>query len=141
MLNQHRSITLELEGKQKQLNFKPAKVSYLSEVCSKVEFPTLFPGINQDTKLVRMPSRKYSKDERNFKEKEIGRLLEDDIIEESISPRRSQCVVVKQKENKRRLCIDYSQTVNRHTELDAFPVPRTEDLANDLSKYRYFIQV
>ena len=99
VLNQHRSITLELEGKQKPLNFKPAKASHLSVVCSKVEFPTLFPGINQDTKPVRMPSRKYSKDERNFIEKEVGRLLEDDIIEESISPCRSQCVVVKQKEN------------------------------------------
>ena len=84
-----------------------------------------------------MPSRKYSKDERNFKEKEIKRLLQDDVIEESISPWRSQVVVVKQKE-KWRLCIDYSQTVNKHTELDAFPVPRIEDLVNELSKNRYF---
>ena len=65
-------------------------------------------------------------------------MLQDDIIEESISPWRSQIVVVKQKENKWRLCIDYSQTVNKHTELDAFPVPRIEDLVNDLSKHRYF---
>ena len=36
VLNQHRSITLELEGKQKPLNFKPAKASHLSVVCSKV---------------------------------------------------------------------------------------------------------
>ena len=47
-------------------------------------------------------------------------------------------VVVKQKENKWRLCIDYSQTVNKHTELDAFSVPRIEDLVNELSKNRYF---
>ena len=92
VLNQHRSVTQELEGKQKPLKIKPAKASHLSVVCSKVEFPTLFPGINQDTKPVRMPSRKYSKDERNFIEKEVGRLLEDDIIEESISSWRSQIV-------------------------------------------------
>ena len=36
-LNQPRSITLELEGKQKPLNFKPAKASHLSVMCSKVE--------------------------------------------------------------------------------------------------------
>ena len=131
VLKKHRAITLKLDGREKPLNFKPAKASHLSVVCSKVEFPTLFPGINQDTKPVRMPSRKYSKDERNIIEKEVGRLLEDDIIEESISTWRSQCVVVKQKENKWRLCIDYSQTVNRHTELDAFPVPRIEDSVND----------
>ena len=138
VLKQHREITLKLDGKEKPLNFKPAKASHLSVMCSKVEFPTLFPGINQNTNPVRMPSRKYSKDERNFIEKEIKRLLQDDIIEESISPWRSQIVVVKQKENKWRLCIDYSQTVNKHTELDAFPVPRIEDLVNELSKNRYF---
>ena len=120
VLKKHRAITLKLDGKEKPLKFKPAKASHLSVVCSKVEFPTLFPGINQDTKPVRMPSRKYSKDERNFIEKEIKRLLQDDIIEESISPWRSQIVVVKPKENKWRLCIDYSQTVNKHTELDRF---------------------
>ena len=134
VLKKHRAITLKLDGKEKPLNFKPAKASHLSVMCSKIEFPTLFPGVNQNTNPVRMPSRKYSKDERNFIEKEIKRLLQDDIIEESISPWRSQIVVVKQKENKWRLCIDYPQTVNKHTELDVFPVPRIEDLVNDLSK-------
>ena len=86
VLKQYRAITLKLEGKEKPLNFKPAKASHLSVMCSKVEFPTLFPGINQNTNPVRMPSRKYSKDERNFIEKEIKRLLQDNIIEESISP-------------------------------------------------------
>ena len=43
VLNQHQSITLQLEGKEKTLNFKPAKTSHLSVVCSKVEFSTLFP--------------------------------------------------------------------------------------------------
>ena len=138
VLKKHRAITLKLDGKEKPLNFKPAKASHLSVMCSKVEFPTLFPGINQNTNPVRMPSRKYSKNERNFVEKEIKRLLQDDIIEESISPWRSQVVVVKQRENKWRLYIDYSQTVNKQTELDAFPVPRIEDLVNELSKNRYF---
>ena len=48
--------------------------------------------------------------------------------------------MVKQKENKWRLCIDYSQTVNRHTELDAFPLPRKEELVIVLSKHRYFFK-
>ena len=46
-------------------------------------------------------------------------------------------VVVKGKD-KWRICIDYSQLVNRYIELDAFPLPRIDDLINDLSKYRYF---
>ena len=46
-------------------------------------------------------------------------------------------LIVKGKD-KWRLCIAYSQSVNRYTELDAFPLPRIDDLINDLSKYRYF---
>ena len=67
----------------------------------------------------------------------MDQLLENDIIEESISPWRSHVVVAKGKD-KWRLCIDYSQSVNRYTELDAFPLPRIGGLKNDLSKYRYF---
>ena len=55
VLKQHRAITLKLDGKEKPLNFKPAKASHLSVMCSNVEFPTLFPGINQNTNPVRMP--------------------------------------------------------------------------------------
>ena len=116
--------------------FKPSVRSHLLVMCSKVDYPTLFPGITKDTKPVRMASRRYSKDERNFIATEIKHLLENDIIEESISPLRSQVVV--KGIDKCRLCIDYSQSVNRYTELDAFPLPRNDDLINDLSKYRYF---
>ena len=48
------------------------------------------------------------------------------------------CVVVKQKENKRRRCIDYSQSVNPYTELEVFSLPRIDELINHLSKYRLF---
>ena len=78
----------------------------------------------------------YLKEEKKFVEKEIKQLLENDIIEECISPWRSQVVVEKGKD-KRRLWIDYSQSVNQCTKLDAFPLPRINDLINDLSKYRY----
>ena len=39
---------------------------------------------------------------------------------------------------KKRLCVDYSQTVNLVTQLDAYPLPRIDDLANKLSAYRVF---
>ena len=85
MLNQHQLITLKLEEKHRPLNFKPAKESSLSVVCTKVKFSTLFPGINQNTKPIKMLSKKYSKDKRKFIEKEIWRLPENYIFEESIS--------------------------------------------------------
>ena len=138
VLKKHKSITLDFDGNNRPLNFKHESESNLSVMCSNVRFPTLFPGINNNTEPIKMPSRKYSKEERSFNKKEIIRLLENDIIEESISPWRSQCLVVKQKGDKWRLCIDYSQSVNRYTELDAFPLPRIDELVNELSKHHFF---
>ena len=59
------------------------------------------------------------------------------IIQQSISPWRAQIVVVKN-DNKRRLCIDYSQTINLFTELDAYPLPRIDTLVNQMAQYHVF---
>ncbi|XP_066979054.1 uncharacterized protein [Macrobrachium rosenbergii] len=40
--------------------------------------------------------------------------------------------------HKKRLCIDYSQTINQYTELDAYPLPRIEDMVHSLAKYNVF---
>ena len=40
--------------------------------------------------------------------------------------------------HKKRLCVDYSQTINIYTELDAYPLPPIDDLINQLSKYKVF---
>ena len=36
------------------------------------------------------------------------------------------------------MCMDYSQTINLYTELDAYPLPRIEDMVNTLSEYKVF---
>ena len=123
------------------MNFKREGKRHLSVMCSNVKFPTLFPGIDQNTEPIKMPSRKYSKEEKSFIGKEIKRLLENDIIEESISPWRSHCLLVKQKGNQWRLCNDYSQSVNRYTELDAFPLPRIDELVIELSKHNFLLSM
>ena len=64
-------------------------------------------------------------------------MLKDKLIEESNSPWRAQVVVVK-KSPKWRLCIDYSQTINRFTEEDAFSVPRIGDMINGFAQHKYF---
>ena len=64
-------------------------------------------------------------------------LLKDGIIMKSKSPWRAQLVVVKGKK-KWRMCVDYSNTINRYTEEDAFPFPRIEELVNQLVLHKYF---
>ena len=69
VLKKHKSITLDFDGNSRPLNFKHESESNLSVMCSNVRFPTLFPGINNNTEPIKMPSRKYSKEERSFIEK------------------------------------------------------------------------
>ena len=36
------------------------------------------------------------------------------------------------------MAIDYSQTINKFTLLDAFPLPRINELVNEIAQYRFF---
>ena len=36
------------------------------------------------------------------------------------------------------MCIDYSQIINLFTELDAYLLPRIDDMVNELSRYKLF---
>ena len=65
--------------------------------------------------------------------------MENGTIRKSTSPWRAQLVVVSDPiTSKKRMCVDYSQTVNLYTNLDAYPLPRTDDIVNKLSKYKVF---
>ena len=66
--------------------------------------------------------------------------ISDGIIEPCFSPWRAQVVVVKDltKSNKKRLCTNYSKTINLYTELDAYPFSRIDDMINELAKYNVF---
>ena len=56
-----------------------------------------------------------------------------------MSPWRAQVVVVKDDENKKkRICVDYSQTISLCTKLDAYALPQIYDLVNTLASYNVF---
>ena len=68
----------------------------------------------------------------------MQKLLSEGIIEPSNSPWRAQVVVTVNENHKKRMVIDYSQTINRFTQLDAYPLPRIDEIVNKVAKYRYF---
>ena len=35
------------------------------------------------------------------------------------------------------MVVDYSETINRYTHLDAYPLPRIEEMINNIAKYKY----
>ena len=71
------------------------------------------------------PPRRFPRAKREEAEKEIERMLENGIIEESSSPFASPCVLVTKKDGTLRFCIDFRQ-INHYTVKDRLPVPRVD---------------
>ena len=135
---EHKSVIIEYGGSKPELMIpKSTPVCALS--AASVEEPSLFANLRPDCKPIASKSRRFSKEDQDFIQQEVNQLLSEGIIEPSNSPWRAQ-VVVKDPLNrhKKRLCIDYSQTVNQYTELDAYPLPRIDDMINNLAGYKFF---
>jgi len=118
----------------------PVKICSLTTL--NVEPPPLFEHLVSECKPIAAPSRKYRKDDRTFISSEVNRMLAEGIIEPSSSPWRAQVVVTKNERHKKRLVIDYSQTINRFTTLSAYPLPRIDETVNriycSISKLQYY---
>ncbi len=100
--------------------------------------PRLFSNLTDDCHPIATKSRKYNQDDLNFIDSEVKRLLGEGIIESSKSPWRAQVVVTKGENHKKRMIIDYSQTINRFTLLDAFPLPCISDTINEIAQFKVF---
>ena len=103
-----------------------------------IDPPPVFTNMSEDCKPIACKSRRHSKSDIDFIRSEKNRLLSEGIIEPSVSPWRAQVLVTSQPGKKRRMVIDYSQTVNIHTQQDAYPMPRIDDMVNEISTYKYF---
>jgi len=62
------------------------------------------------------------------------RLLDAGIIEPAKAPWRAEVLVVHQANGKKRLCVDYSVTINRYTYLDACHLPRIDEVINKVAQ-------
>lgn len=82
------------------------------------------------------PYRKSNKDQ-EILNIETQKLLKQEIIEHSTSPWSSPVVLVKKKDGSTRFCVDYRR-LNQITTKDAFPLPRIDDICDQLTKATYF---
>ena len=128
---QHESVTITYGGP-----VSPLKLCNLTTL--NVPPPSLFQYLSADVKPIATKSRKYSEEDQQFIAAETKRLLEEGIIEPSDSPWRAQVVVTKTEGRKKRMVIDYSQTINKFTQLDAYPLPRIDETVNKIAQYRVF---
>ena len=131
ILSDYKSVTLEFGG------HKPPTI--VSAAACLIKTPKLFGQLEGDSHPISIKSRRYSNIDKTFIRVEVKKLLEAGIIKECESPWRAQVLVHQGNENhKKRLVIDYSQTINRFTKLDAYPVPRIDEMVEDISKRKYY---
>ena len=129
--SKHESVTIDYGGDQ-----PPVKICNLTTLD--VSPPSLFQHLSQDCKPIATKSRRYNHEDQEFVENETKRLLDEGIVEPSDSPWRAQVVVTKNERQKKRLVIDYSQTINKFTNLDAYPLPSIDETVNKIGQYRVF---
>jgi len=98
----------------------------------------LFTNVTEGCPLTATPERKYSKPDKIFISSEVKRLLSEGLTEPSNSPWRAQPLVVTQENHRKRMVIDYSQTMNRFTQLDAYPLPHMQDVAHNFAQYNVY---
>ena len=134
-MEQHNSVVFKFGGDKPSLIV--SSVSALTTM--NVPPPRLFEHLTPDCKPVAVRSRKQTPDNKKFISDEIKHLQKEGIIVPSTSPWRAQVLVTKESAtHKKRMVVDYKQTINRFTELDAYPLPDSEEMVRNISRYSWF---
>ena len=113
--------------------FPPLTVCRLTAIKN-IPYSSLFTNLTPDCRPIAVRSRRHSISDTKFVQSEISRMLKEGIIEPSQSPWRAQTLLISPENHKKRLVVDYYQTMNRFTLLDAYPLI----LVNEITSYRVF---
>ena len=105
----------------------------------KVEPPCIFSDFVKQALPIATRSRTGKPADREFMKNEVRDLQQKGIVEESRSPWRAQAFVVHGQ--KRRMVVDYSQTVNKFTDLDAYPFPDVDQMLNRIAENHLFSRI
>ena len=137
-LKQHQSVVFNFGGEKPSLIVNTiGTVNALSAM--KITPVRLFEHLTDDCRPVSVRSRKQTQSNAKFIHEETQKLLADGIIRQSTSLWRAQVLVVQEDgSHKRRMVVDYKQTINRYTQLDAYPLPDTEEMVRKISQYKWF---
>lgn len=131
ILQRHSSVNIVFKGPLPSLKI-------CSLAIAKVRPISLFANLDVNCKPIATKSRRHSEENNKFINLEIKRLLHEGVIEPSNSPWRAQVLVVREENHKERMVVDYSQTINKFTMLDAYPLPRIEEIIAKVSANEVF---
>ena len=130
-LEKHKSIEIPFQGTLPTL-------SVCGLAAAKVETPSLFANLKPGCKPIATKSRRFSQPDNTFIRSEVQKLIKEGIIEPCNFPWRAHVLVTKDERHKKRLVVDYSQTINLYTELDAYPLPRIDEMVEKIATYEVF---
>lgn len=85
----------------------------------------------------RQPPRRMPFVVRQEVAKQLKQMQKAGVVQPSCSPWSSPVVMVRKRDGSNRFCVDY-RGLNAVTKADTFPLPRIDDLLDQLSKARYF---
>ena len=119
----HLRVIFEFNGESNDLVISGTSTSAVT--AASTDAVSLFSNLVSEAKPIVTKSRRFNQEDREFILRTIDKWLEAGIIQSSSSLWRAQIVVVKDSFNQQRkcLCIDYSQTINIYTQLDAYLFP------------------
>ena len=117
---------------------KPAlRISALD--CVKTDVvPRLFDHLTNECKPIITKSRKHSTANEKFIAETIKNDLLNGVIEPSTSPWRAQVLVTTGENHQKRMCFDYSKTINKYTFLDGYPLPNMQSMVSKIAQYSHF---
>lgn len=139
LLSHHHKLVINFQGEREDLQIdKNSSVEMCSVTAANIEPPPLFSHLSDDCQPIACKSRRYSNEDQIFIEEHIADLLSKGIIEPCRSPWRAQVLVTKDDRHKKRMVIDYSRTIDKFSSLDAFPLPRIDDMAFEVSKSKFY---
>ena len=90
-----------------------------------------------DSPSKRQPLRRMPFTARQEVAKQLNKMQRDGVIQPSQSPWASPVVLVQKKDGSHRFCVDY-RGLNSVTKPDTFPLPRIDDLLDQLGESKYF---
>lgn len=113
----------------------PNQLSFRSVTVSCIEPPSLLKNLLSNYKLIATKSRIHTPGDGKFNRSEIQKLVQLSAIERSTSPWRTQVFVTTNEWHKRPMVVDYSQTINRYMQLDAYHLTRVDEMVSRTSRY------
>ena len=144
LFSKHGNLIVKFGGKENDFvvdqvsHKKPLPRALCNVAKAEIDPPPLFHTMKVDSRPIACKSRRYSDEDQCFIRDQVKELKESGVVEPSSSPWRAQVLVTKDERHKKRMVVDYSRTVNKYTDLDAYPLPRIDDMALEVSKCKFY---